>query len=167
MNRKIPRGLIIAVLAFFMICITTIPAWAGSPRIGITAVKSKFDVATTAERLEAQIQSRNFTLVAKIDHAAAAKKVDLDLRPTQVFIFGNPKGGTPLMQCNQTAGIDLPLKALIWQDEAGSVWFGYNTARYIGMRHRLSRCGQAIGQMLNQTDRTLRDIAATVTDNQA
>jgi uncharacterized protein (DUF302 family) len=83
------------------------------------------------------------TLMAKVDHAAAAAKVGLDLRATEVLMFGNPRGGTPLMQAAQTAGIDLPLKALVWQDEAARTWIGYNDPQWIAARHGASVRGAA------------------------
>lgn len=79
-------------------------------------------------------------LFARIDHAAGAATVGRTLRPTEVFIFGNPQGGTPLMECAQTAGIDLPLKALVWQDDNGQVWVGYNDPAWIASRHGASNC---------------------------
>jgi uncharacterized protein (DUF302 family) len=75
-------------------------------------------------------------VLARVDHAAAAAKAGMDLRPTEVLIFGNPKGGTPLMQAAQTIGIDLPLKALVWQDSAGKTWLAYNDPNWIASRHR-------------------------------
>ncbi|NJL61169.1 MAG: DUF302 domain-containing protein [Methylacidiphilales bacterium] len=86
--------------------------------------------------------------IPKIDHAAGAKSINQELRPTQLIIFGNPAAGTPLMQCNQTAGIDLPQKALIWQDEQGQVWFGYNSPKYLMARHQLKDCGEEAIQKL-------------------
>ena len=74
-------------------------------------------------------------ILARIDHTAAAAQVGLDLRPTEVLIFGNPKGGTPIMQDAQTSGIDLPLKVLVWEDAEGKTWIGYNDPVWIGARH--------------------------------
>lgn len=78
-----------------------------------------------------------------VDHAAGAATVDLKLRPTTVLVFGNPKGGTPLIQCAQTIGIDLPLKALVWQDAHGQVWLGYNDPAWIVARHGVPDCPAA------------------------
>jgi uncharacterized protein (DUF302 family) len=77
---------------------------------------------------------------AGIDHAAGAAKAGKSLRPTELLIFGNPKGGTPLMECAQTAGIDLPLKALVWEDDAQQVWLGYNDPKYLAQRHGIADC---------------------------
>ena len=87
------------------------------------------------DRLEAEIRVKGMTVVARIDHAAGAAAVGLPLRPTELLIFGNAKGGTPLMQANQAIGIDLPLKALVFEDDAGKVWLAYNDPRWLARRH--------------------------------
>jgi len=102
---------------------------------GMIVVESSHDPEQTARSLVAAIEDRGMTLMARVDHAAAAAKVGLDLRPTEVLIFGNPRGGTPLMQAAQTAGIDLPLKALVWQDDDDRTWLGYNDPHWIAARH--------------------------------
>lgn len=107
---------------------------------GLVAVKSPHPPAETAARLEAALKQRNLTLFARIDHAAGAARIGQTLRPTEVFIFGNPQGGTPLMACQQSAGIDLPLKALIWQDSNGQTWFGYNNPAWLAARHGATDC---------------------------
>ncbi len=104
------------------------------------AVNSPHTTAETSNRLVAALQERGLKLFARIDHAAGAATLGKTLRPTEVFIFGNPQGGTPLMVCQQTAGIDLPLKALVWQDETGQVWFGYNDPAWIAARHAAAAC---------------------------
>ena len=86
----------------------------------------------------------------RVNHSEKAKNVGQNLRPTELVIFGNPKIGSKLMQCNQTVGIDLPMKALIWQDEKGQVWFTYNDPEEIADRHDIEDCGKAvIGKMKN------------------
>ncbi len=107
---------------------------------GLVAVKSAHTPAETGNRLIAALQERGLKLFARIDHAAGAATTGKSLRPTEVFIFGNPQGGTPLMACQQTSGIDLPLKALVWQDEKGQVWFGYNDPAWLAARHAASDC---------------------------
>jgi uncharacterized protein (DUF302 family) len=92
-------------------------------------------VKETADRLADAIAARGLTLFARIDHAAGAAAAGMTVRPTELLIFGNAKGGTPLMQETQTIGIDLPLKALIWEDAAGKVWFGYNDPAWLAERH--------------------------------
>ena len=78
------------------------------------------------DRLEAEIKAHGMTVFARINHAALAAAGGADAAPTEVILFGNPRGGTPLMQANQTIGIDLPLKALVWQDASGKTWLSYN-----------------------------------------
>ena len=86
------------------------------------------------------MKERGLNVFARIDHAAGAAKVGKTLRPTELLIFGNPQGGTPLMACAQTAGIDLPLKALVWTDAAGKVMLSYNDPAYLAKRHGAASC---------------------------
>jgi uncharacterized protein (DUF302 family) len=104
---------------------------------GLATVRSNFGPKDTMNRLEAEVQARGLTVFARIDHAAGAAEVGLPLRPTDLLIFGNAKGGTPLMQSAQTIGIDLPLKILVWQDAAGGTWMSYNDPSWIAWRHGL------------------------------
>jgi uncharacterized protein (DUF302 family) len=104
---------------------------------GLTTIPSSYGPKDTTDRLEAEIKARGMTLFARIDHAAGAAEVGLSLRPTEVLIFGNAKGGTPLMQSNQTIGIDLPLKVLVWQDASGKTWISYNDPSWLAKRHGL------------------------------
>lgn len=113
---------------------------------GMTRVASAHDVKTTLDRFEAAAKSRGLVVFNRIDHAGGAQKINQSLRPTELLIFGNPQGGTPLMQCQQSVGIDLPLKALAWQDAQGRVWLGYNEPMHLAHRHGLGECGaQAVG----------------------
>jgi len=105
---------------------------------GLAVHRSKFDTEQTMRRLEAAVTKRGVSILAKIDHAAAAAKVGMELRPTAVLIFGNPRAGTPLMQAAQTVGIDLPLKALVWEDDAGGTWLAFNEPRWLAGRHGVS-----------------------------
>ena len=109
---------------------------------GLVTVASPFPVAVTMQRLVNAVLARGLNVANLVDHATGAATAGLVLRPTMVLIFGNPKAGTPLMQCSQTIGIDLPLKALVWQDEAGSVWLSYNDMKELAKRHdiRLNDC---------------------------
>ena len=91
-------------------------------------------------------------IFARIDHAAGAQKIGKTLRPTELLIFGNPQGGTPLMECAQSAGIDLPLKALAWEDAAGQVWLGYNDPHYLVARHDATTCGVAAQNLRKALD---------------
>ena len=102
---------------------------------GLTTIRSHYGPEETMARLEAAVTARGMTVFAHIDHAAGAAEVGLPLRPTDLLIFGSPKGGTPLMQSLQTIGIDLPLKALVWRDEAGTTWLSYNDPVWLVERH--------------------------------
>ena len=110
---------------------------------GLTTIASALSVSETIDRLIAAIAPLGMNVFARIDHAAGAAKVGMPLRPTQLLLFGNPKGGTPLMQDRQTAGIDLPLKALAWEDSGGKVWLSYNEASWIARRHGLGAASAA------------------------
>ena len=110
---------------------------------GLVTVESAHPVHETIDRLAAMVTAAGLTVFARIDHAAGATEAGMALRPTELVIFGNPRGGTPLMQDRQTAGIDLPVKALAWEDEAGKVWLTYNTAAWIALRHDLGEESRA------------------------
>ena len=105
---------------------------------GLTTIPSAFSVRETIDRLERSATARGLVVFARIDHAAGAAQVGLALRPTELVLFGHPRGGTPLMQERQTAGIDLPLKALAWEDAEGRVWLTSNEAGWLAQRHRLT-----------------------------
>ena len=107
------------------------------PDDGLVTLQSSHDVATTLERLTAALEAKGVRVFARIDHAAGAASVGLALRPATLVIFGNPAAGTPLMQAAQTVGIDLPLKALVWQDGAGDTWLSYNDPSWLAKRHEL------------------------------
>lgn len=107
---------------------------------GMVEVKSPYSVNSTMNRLEEIVQQRGLIVFARIDHAAGAAKVGKSLRPTVLLVFGNPQGGTPFMECAQTAGIDLPLKALVWEDASKQVWLGYNDPLYLAKRHLVTNC---------------------------
>ena len=107
---------------------------------GLIAVKSSRTAKETMNRFEETAKQRGLNIFARIDHAAGAAKIGKTLRSTEVLIFGNPQGGTPLMECAQTAGIDLPLKALVWEDPQGQVWLGYNDPAYLAQRHGAGPC---------------------------
>ena len=107
---------------------------------GLVAIKSPHSAQDTMNRFEAKVKERGLNVFARIDHAAGAVKAGKTLRPTELLIFGNPQGGTPLMECAQTAGIDLPLKALVWQDDTAQVWLGYNDPAYLAQRHGVPAC---------------------------
>jgi uncharacterized protein (DUF302 family) len=113
----------------------------------LTTISSHFGPKETVNRLETEIQAKGMKVFARIDHAAGAAEVGLTLRPTELIIFGNARGGTPLMQSAQTVGIDLPLKALVWQDAAGKTWISYNEPRWIVQRHNVANAESIVNKM--------------------
>lgn len=110
------------------------------PDMGVISVKSPRSLPDTVMRLEDELAKRKLAVLAKVSHSAAAAQVGMSLRPTTVVIFGNPQVGTPLMQCAQGAGIDLPMKALIWDDAAGQTWVTYNDPIWLMRRHGSAEC---------------------------
>jgi len=119
---------------------------------GFTTMASQFGPKETMDRLEAEVRGKGMEVFARIDHSAGARKAGMDLRPTEVLIFGAAKGGTPLMQATQTIGIDLPLKALVWQDESGRTWLSTNDPTWLAQRHgvdsQVGAVARALGVML-------------------
>lgn len=125
----------------------TITAQAGNAG-ELISVRSSRSVAETIDRLQQNVTAAGFSVAARVDHAKGASAAGLALRPTELLVFGNPKGGTPLMQCDQRVGIDLPLRALAWQDEGGQVWLGMTDPRVLKRRFDLgSACDQPIEAM--------------------
>jgi uncharacterized protein (DUF302 family) len=110
---------------------------------GLITIRSSYGPEETMNRLEAEVKAKGMTVFAHVDHAAGAKAAGLSLPPTDLLIFGNAKGGTPLMQSVQTMGIDLPLKALVWQDASGATWLSYNDPGWLAKRHAVSHEGDA------------------------
>ncbi len=107
---------------------------------GLIAVKSPHTAKATMDRLEDVVKQRGLNVFARIDHAAGAARVGRTLRATELLIFGNPQGGTPFMECAQSVGIDLPLKALVWEDANAQVWLGYNDPVFLAQRHKVPQC---------------------------
>ena len=110
---------------------------ASSPDNGMVHLSSPYSVSETLKRLDSVLQSKGLTVFARIDHSGEAEKVGMKMHPTQLIIFGSPKGGTPLMVTSPTLAIDLPLKALVWQDAGGKVWVSYNSTEYLKQRHNI------------------------------
>jgi len=135
------RQLILSIVLVFSF------GFLASAAVGLIKVKSQHSVTETADRLEKALKSKGMTIFSQIDHAAGAKAVGKDLRPTVLVIFGSPKVGTPLMQCQQTIGIDLPQKALIWEDQDSNVWFTYNDPEYLIDRHQSKNCRELVGKI--------------------
>ena len=114
---------------------------------GLLSIRSRFGPNETMDRLEAAIRAQGMEVFARIDHAAGASEAGLELRPTEVIIFGNARGGTPLMQSVQTIGIDLPLKALVWEDASGTTWLSYNEPSWIAQRHGVANAEPVVSKM--------------------
>ena len=110
---------------------------ASLPDNGMVHLSSPYSFSETLSRLEFTLKARGIAEFARIDHSGEAAKVGLKMHPTQVVIFGSPKAGTPLMVAAPTLAIDLPLKALVWEDAGGKVWVSYNTAAYLQQRHNV------------------------------
>ena len=110
---------------------------------GLITLRSSYAPKDTMNRLETEVKAKGLAVFARIDHAAGATEVGLSLQPTELLIFGNAKSGTPLMQALQTIGIDLPLKALVWQDASGTTWLSNNDPNWRAKRHSLGREGDA------------------------
>ena len=127
---------------------------------GLISIKSAHDVKMTADRLENVLKTKGMRVFIRIDHAQGGQTVGKILRPTEVIIFGNPKVGTPLMQCSQSVAIDLPQKALVWEDEAGQVWLSYNDPEYLAKRHKIKGCGE----VLNKVAKALNNFAMAATN---
>ena len=125
------------LFASFLFVAFTMPAAAAE---GMINVASSHSVEDTADRLAGILTEKGMTVFIRVKHSKGAQKVGVELNPTELVVFGNPKVGAPLMQCQQSTAIDLPQKALIWQDDAGQVWISYNDPRYLEKRHDIAGC---------------------------
>jgi uncharacterized protein (DUF302 family) len=108
-----------------------------NPDAGIVTLRSNNSVERTIEKIETALKAKGVKLFALVDHSGEAEKSGLSMRPTKLLIFGNPKGGTPLMVASPSVAIDLPLKILVSEDNDGQVWISYNSAKYLQARHNL------------------------------
>jgi uncharacterized protein (DUF302 family) len=126
---------------------------------GLVTKPSLYPVAETMDRLERAVKERDLVVIARVDHAAAAQRAGLSLRPTQLLIFGSPRAGTPLMQSARTIGIDLPLKALAWEDEQGKVWLAFNAPAWLAARHGVGGEGAEVIRAMAGTLDALTDAA--------
>jgi uncharacterized protein (DUF302 family) len=123
---------------------------ASAPRAGgadTVTVPSKHSVSVTIDKLEAALKAKGVGVVARIDHAAGAKKVGMELKPTQLLVFGNPKLGTPLMQADRTIGLDLPMKVLAWEDDQGKTWVAYTKPSALKARYAIGDRDKVFGTM--------------------
>ena len=139
-NINLPGDSFMHLSRTFVAAALVLAAQIGHAAQGLIEVRSAQSAKATMDKLEETVKQRGLTVFARIDHAAGATKIGRALRPTELLIFGNPQGGTPLMECAQTAGIDLPLKALVWEDAAGQVWLSYNDPAYLAQRHDAAAC---------------------------
>lgn len=130
-----------------ILLLTVFIAGTAAAQGGLVSVKSSHNVVTTANRLESALKEKDVTVFARIDHAQGAQRMGQTLKPTLLIIFGSPAMGTPLIQRSRSIGIDLPLKALIWEDRTGQVWFTYNAPDYLARRHGITEMGEAIQKM--------------------
>jgi len=131
------------------------------PDDGLLTLSSAHSIDETISRFEAALKAHDVTLFAKIDHAAGAADANMPLRPTFLLIFGSPRAGTPLMQANQEIGIDLPLKALVWQDADGKVWLTYNDPAWLAARHQLGSAVDPVVAALGDALAALAEAAAS------
>lgn len=128
---------------------------------GLLTIRSHHGPGETMNRLQAEVEAKGLTIFARVDHAAGAEAVGLSLRPTELLMFGNAKGGTPLMQTVQTIGIDLPLKVLVWQDASGDTWLSYNDPSWLAKRHGLAQEAEGPVRALAATLAVLAKAATT------
>jgi len=119
---------------------------------GMKSVSSPHDVATTMDRLEAVLAEKGMTVFARIDHAAGADSVGIEMPGTQVLVFGNPKVGSPLMLCAPSVAIDLPQKMLAWEDATGATRLGWNDPTWLRSRHDIEGCDEVIGTVSGALD---------------
>jgi uncharacterized protein (DUF302 family) len=128
---------------------------------GLTSLQSSFGPEETMDRVEAGIQAKGLNVFARVDHAAGAAEVGLLLAPTNLIIFGNARGGTPLMQAVQTVGIDLPLKILVWQDAANNTWLSYNEPGWIAQRHAVAGRESTVEKMADLLSAIAREASGS------
>ena len=132
------------ILTALLIVSIAIPAQAAE---GVVNVQSTFTVKETADRLESILIKKGMTIFNRIKHSEGAGKVGIELRDTELIIFGNPKVGSPLMRCQQSIAIDLPQKVLIWEDDKAKVWISYNDPGYLLERHNITGCEEIISKI--------------------
>ena len=132
------------ILAALSILLIAMPVVAAD---GVVNVTSGFNVKETADRMESVLHEKGMTIFKRIKHSEGAGKVGIELRETELIIFGNPKVGSPLMKCQQSVAIDLPQKALIWEDDKAKVWISYNDPGYLAKRHNISGCEEVISKI--------------------
>lgn len=130
-----------------IICISILSISTAYAQQGMTTVQSNYSVEETANRFENIFEENGITIFDKIDHQQGASGVNLELLPTTLFIIGNPKLGTPIMQCSPTAAIDLPQKMLIWENSEGAVNISYNNPKFLKKRHSITGCDEILNKI--------------------
>ena len=145
--------LFISILLVFIWITAQAGEMAAAAPDGMVVKASSHGVSETIDRLEEIVKKKGITVFLRLDHAAGAKSVGKSLRPTEILIFGNPKLGSPLMMSNQSVGIDLPLKAIAWEDASGKVCLAYNKPEYIAQRHQLEDQQKVIEKMTGALDK--------------
>ena len=131
-------------LSAFVLCCFSFMAQASD---GVVKVESAQGVAATADKLEKVLTSKGMKIMARVPHSQSAAGVGIELRDTELLIFGNPKAGSPLMMCEQMIALDLPQKALVYADEAGKTWIAYNDPMYLKERHQVEGCDEALSKI--------------------
>ena len=132
------------IFAALSVLFIAVPAMAAD---GIINVQSESNVKETADRMEQLLAKKGMTIFKRVNHSASASKVGIELRDTELIMFGNPKVGSPLIKCQQSVAIDLPQKALIWEDDKNKVWISYNDPRYLQKRHSIAGCEEVIDKI--------------------
>ncbi len=143
----------LALVAALWVAAVPASAPAGAQVEGMVVKPSPHSVKETLDRLEAALKEKGIQVALRWDHAARAKAVGIELRPTELLVFGNPRLGSHLFTAGQTAGIDLPMKALAWEDARGQVWLGYNDPDYIASRHHVTGRDAVLARMKAALDR--------------
>jgi len=144
------KQLLTALSAVFLL---TIQITVHAQPAGLISKPSQYTVSVTIDNLETILKKKGITIVTRWSHSERARKAGIPLRPTELILFGNPKLGSHLFTSQQTAGIDLPLKALAWEDEKGQVWLSYNDPEYISQRHGINDRQKIIDKMTNVLDK--------------
>ena len=134
----------ITIVTVLLILLTATPVAIAD---GLVNIPSTFSVEETANRMESTLREKGMTIFNRIMHSESASKVGIELRETELLIFGNPKVGSLLMECQQSVAIDLPQKALIWKDDNSRVWISYNDPRYLEKRHKITGCDEVISKL--------------------
>ena len=132
------------LMVISIILIFAMQTWAAD---GMISVQSDFTVKETTDRLESILREKGMNIFNRIKHSKSAGNVGIELRETELLIFGNPNVGSPLMKCQQSVAIDLPQKALVWEDHKSKVWISYNDPTYLEKRHGISGCGELISKI--------------------